>query len=164
MKKLFAFLLSVLLICGIVTPAFAEDADPNEPELISAEIVSIPEKNKVVYTGGAPEAPDGIVVKLTFSDGSEITDTVIKEDNGGFWVAGIPVLDLEMRPGINYYGEQEATLYFGSESVSASYNYYSEEPEDQPIGPFCRALNCVKSFFRKIRVSLRRLVFEILSF
>ena len=130
MKKLLALILAALLLCGIITPAFAEDAEPDKPELVAAEIVSIPEKNQVVYTGGAPEAPDGIVVKLTFSDGSELTDTIIKEENGSFSVAGIPVLDLDMRPGGNRYGEQEATLYFGSDSVSATYNYKSnKEPE-----------------------------------
>ena len=59
MKKLFAVLLSVLLLCGIVTPAFAEDTEPDKPEPVATEIVSIPEKNKVVYTGGEPDSPAG---------------------------------------------------------------------------------------------------------
>ena len=90
MKKLLALILAALLLCGIVTPVFAEDAEPDKPELVAAEIVSIPKKNKMVYDG-KPATPDGIVVKLTFSDGSELTDTIIKEENGDFSVVGIQV-------------------------------------------------------------------------
>ena len=128
LKKLLALILSALLLCGIVTPAFAEGDKPDKPELVAAEIVSIPEKNKVVYTGGEPESPEGIVVKLTFNDGSEMTDTIIKDENGGFSVAGIQAWGA-VRPAVyeSTYGTLNETLYFGSEDIRATYTYESKE-------------------------------------
>ena len=126
-KKTLALLLC-LLLCGFVTSAFAEGDKPDKPELVAAEIVSIPEKNKVVYTGGEPESPEGIVVKLTFNDGSEMTDTIIKDENGGFSVAGIQAWGA-VRPAVyeSTYGTLNETLYFGSEDIRATYTYESKE-------------------------------------
>ena len=128
MKKLFAFLLSVLIVCGVATPAFAEGAGPDKPELVSAEIVSIPEKNKYVEKNGDPEYPDGIVLRLYYSDGT-ISDEMIIEKAGEFFAGNERVIYIG---DVVLYGELTASLELKNGEIKLSYQFYSPAPETTP--------------------------------
>ena len=117
----------------IVSSAFicanAEDVPAQGVRLTKAEIVSVPFKNRVVFLNGAPETPEGIKVKLTYSDGSVKEAGVEKKESGSR--AG----DEYVYPGENIllvqYGILNTNIYFDSqgdtidEMIYASYRYLS---------------------------------------
>lgn len=131
MKKLFAVLLSALLLCGIVVPAFAKGEVPDKPELVAAEIVSIPEKNKYVEKNGDPEYPDGIVLRLYYSDGS-ISDEMIIEKTGEFFAGNEKVVYIGKPADVVLYGELTAYLELKNGEIMLSYKFYSPEPDTTP--------------------------------
>ena len=130
MKKLIALILSALMI---VSSAFicanAEDVPTQGVRLTKAEIVSVPLKNRVVVLNGAPETPEGIKVKLTYSDGS-VKEAVVEKKESGYRAG-----DENVYPGENIllvqYGILNTNIYFDSqgdtidEMIYASYRYLS---------------------------------------
>ncbi len=88
MKKIIAFILAALTIVSLSCVAVsAEEApQPEEVKLVSAEIVSVPLKNRIVFMDGAPETPEGIKVKLNYSDNTSATVVIEKKD--GMYFAG----------------------------------------------------------------------------
>lgn len=82
MKKLFALVLSFLLLCGSVTPALAAEDEPDNPELVAVRLVAVPLKNRVVFKNGKPNPPDGIKVELEYSNGSTEKVHIEKTEDG----------------------------------------------------------------------------------
>lgn len=123
MKKLIAMILSVLLLCGSVTPALAAESEPDRPELVAAEIVSVPLKNRIVFSGGNPASPDGIEVKLTYSDGTTVR-TVVQATEAG-WFAGDEAVDPGGYIQVIRYGVFKAGLWFSDGAINAEYRYLS---------------------------------------
>ena len=122
MKKLFAMILSVLLLCGIVTPAFAA-GEEDAPALTAVQILSVPLKNRIVFSGGDPVGPDGVRVKLTYSDGSAVTCKIVKNARGYF--AADEAVDPDVYITVIRYGVLTAGLWFADGTVKATYRYLS---------------------------------------
>ncbi len=90
----------------------------------SAEIVYVPLKNRLVFSAGSPNLPDGIVLKLKYKDGSEKTETVtynIKED---CYRAGEETVIGSVRVDVVEYGLLTDTLYINDSTVSVEYDYF----------------------------------------
>ncbi|MBQ6266394.1 MAG: hypothetical protein IJK64_01325 [Clostridia bacterium] len=163
-----ALLLSILLIICSSPPVFAEEEE-NTPKLIAVEILSVPEKNLVVdygFPGDNRVPPDGIVVKLLYDDGTEITDTIqAVEQNGGigYVVAGVPVYTPRMLWLViddPAYGEMTARLYFGEELIEASYTYLSVNP-DAPKTPMEKIRRDLTLLFLRMRWALEDFSFLV---
>lgn len=145
-KKITAIILTFILTFCMFTYAFAttdectpiytaEDSDfvdtptPDpEPEnnVESAEIVSIPLKNKIVFSYGSPASPDGIVLKLKFKDGTESTETIRETEYG--MLAGRQLIFGGVHLDVVDFGKHTETLYINDESVSVEYDYYVIPP------------------------------------
>ena len=113
MKKIIAFILSVLTVFSL-SHAFvgAEDvAQPAEVKLESVEIVSVPPKNRIVFLNGAPETPEGIKVRLNYSDKSS-AEAVIEKRNGEYFAGKEKVYPGETILMVRY-GILPTHLYFG---------------------------------------------------
>lgn len=137
MKKILSVILSFVLICSLFTAAYAQPLTPSEPSnnIVDAEIISVPLKNRIVFGYGSPESPDGIVLKLTYSDGTEKTETIVRTDKGYF--AGEENIIGSVRPAVVSYGFQTETLYV-NETVEVEYNYFVIPPILQMIIYFLR--------------------------
>ena len=89
MKRVVCILISLIILCGIAAPTFAEEnSEPVEQkaELIGAEIIYLPIKNRFVFKEGNTEYPDGILLKLTYSDNTEVIEEI--KENGYEYYAG----------------------------------------------------------------------------
>lgn len=127
MKKILSLILSIVLICSFFTAAYAQPLTPSEPSnnVVDAEIVSVPLKNRIVFGYGSPESPDGIVLKLTYGDGTEKTAIIIRTDEGFFAdkenIIGSVHLDVVS------YGFHTETLYV-NETIEVEYDYFVIPP------------------------------------
>ena len=92
-------------------------------KLIEVKFVSIPLKNRVVFTGGSPESPAKIKVKLIYEDGSKYAEE-IRETEKGYYV-GNERLSLPASIDTVRYGILSTALYFSDGEISASYRYLS---------------------------------------
>lgn len=90
----------------------------------SAEIVYVPLKNRIVFSAGSPESPDGIVLKLTYKDGTEKTETIVKGEEKGEYYAGEERVYGSERATIEEYGLLTDTLYINDNTVSVKYDYF----------------------------------------
>ncbi len=90
----------------------------------SAEIVHIPLKNRVVFSAGSPNLPDGIVLKLRYKDGSEKTETVIYNIAEEGYRAGEEKVFGSVRAAVEEYGLLTDTLYINDNTVSVKYDYF----------------------------------------
>lgn len=137
MKKLLSGVLSIILICSLFTAAYAQPFTPTDPstEVVDAKIVYLPLKNKIVFGYGSPALPDGIVLKLTYSDGTEKTETVTRTDDGYF--AGKESIIGSVHLTLVSYGFQTETLYV-NETIEVEYNYFVIPPILYMIRDFLR--------------------------
>lgn len=92
-------------------------------KLMEVKIVSIPLKNRVVFTNGSPESPKGIKVKLIYEDGSEYAEEITETENG--YYAGNELLFLPVNIDAVRYGILTTALYFREGEITASYKYLS---------------------------------------
>lgn len=90
----------------------------------SAEIVHVPLKNRIVFSAGSPNLPDGIVLKLKYKDGSEKTETVIYNAAEGCYRAGEERVIGSVRATVVEYGVLTDTLYINDSTVSVEYDYF----------------------------------------
>lgn len=95
-----------------------------ENNVESAEIVYVPLKNRIVFSAGSPNLPDGIVLKLTYKDGTEKTETVIYNAAEGCYRAGEERVIGSVRTEVEEYGLLTDTLYINDNTVSAEYDYF----------------------------------------
>lgn len=137
MKKLLSGVLSIILICSLFTAAYAQPLTPAEPtkDVVDAEIVHLPLKNKIVFGYGSPALPDGIVLKLTYSDGTKKTETIVRTDEGYF--AGNESITSSFHTTVVSYGLQTETL-FVNETTKVEYDYFVLPPILQMIIYFLR--------------------------
>ncbi len=127
MKKYLCLLLTLTMLCGIAAPAFAvETSEPVEQAtvLTDAVIVSIPEKNMVVRKYGNPETPDGIWIRLMYSDGSMVLEKV-EERNNKFFAGNEEVVYIGKDTDNELYGELTANLEMNNGKIKLSYEFYS---------------------------------------
>ena len=139
MKRILsAILAAAILILGCCLPVYSlvSDADeaPGEPaesqaELTGARIISIPDKNRTVAKDGAPEYPDGIVLLLVYSDGTE-KEEEIKEIGGEFFAGTEKVEYIGKEGEEKLYGELTARLTLKGGEIELSYEFTSPEPEE----------------------------------
>lgn len=116
------------------TPDPEPDPDPEPVNNVkSAEIVYVPLKNRIVFGYGSSNLP-GIVLKLTYNDGTEKTETIIRKDNGYF--AGDENVFGSVDIGVVRYGCQTETLYINDERTSVEYDYFVIPPIFQMILSF----------------------------
>ncbi len=125
----------------ILRESVEHENPPEEPikYLTEAEIIKVPFGKRIVF-GIDPESPEGIEIKLTYSNGDIITDTVRLSDNGNYYVGTEIVLEEKyiMLPlgKILTYGINEAEYFLGNENVPIAYKYL--------------ALPSIVEFFRNI--------------
>ncbi|MBR3780069.1 MAG: hypothetical protein IKK63_02560 [Clostridia bacterium] len=101
---------------------------PVDPEPInnveSAEIVYVPLKNRIVFSAGSPNLPDGIVLKLRYKDGTEKTETVIYNIAEEGYRAGEEKIIGSVRAAVVEYGLLTDTIYINDNTVSVEYDYF----------------------------------------
>lgn len=106
------------------------ESEPDDPEPLpennveSAEIVYVPLKNRIVFSAGSPESPDGMVLKLTYKDGTEKTETIVEGEEKGEYYAGEERVYGSERATIEEYGLLTDTLYINDNTVSVKYDYF----------------------------------------
>lgn len=60
---------------------------PNQViEIVNMEIAYLPIKNRIVFNNGLPAVPSGIVIELTYSDGSIENVTVEQGEDGDYYI------------------------------------------------------------------------------
>lgn len=127
MKKSLSFILSIVLFCSIFTAAYAQPLTPSEPsnDVVDAEIIYVPLKNRIVFSYGSSNLPNGIILKLTYSDGTEKTETIVRTDYG--YYAGEESIIGAVHPAVVSYGFHTETLYI-NETVGVEYDYFVIPP------------------------------------
>lgn len=104
-------------------PIFGKSTEPSAPDyrVASAKILYVPLKNRIVFGFGSPALPDGIVVKITYKDGTT-QNAVIKRTDDGYFANGEKVTG-SMRPAVVEYGILTDTLFFNDGQVKIEYKY-----------------------------------------
>ncbi len=130
MKKTVSVIIAVIMLCGIITPAFAEDETTEKPgqkaELVDAYVFSLPGKNEVVRKQGEPEYPDGIELQLEYSDDSAVF-VKIEEKDGKFYAGDEEVTYIGKNTDEPLYGKLTAYLEMKDGKIKMSYEFYSPE-------------------------------------
>lgn len=93
MKKIVCLLLALTMLCGLASPAFAEEINEpveNEVELVGAELVFIPLHTLITFMG-MPTNLSGVVLLLKYSDGTNEIK-IIRSTDTVFFVGDYPVL------------------------------------------------------------------------
>lgn len=130
LKKTVSVIIAVIMLCGIITPAFAEDETTDNPgqkaELVDAYVFSLPGKNEVVRKHGKPEYPDGIVLQLEYSDDSAVF-VKIEEKDGKFYAGDEEVTYIGKNTDEPLYGKLTAYLEMNGGKIKLSYEFYSPE-------------------------------------
>lgn len=104
--------------------------------LVSAEAIYIPLKNRLVFSTGAPNSPAGIVLRLTYSDGTEEIETVKFTENGFF--AGDETVKTSLITDLNFYGINKEILFVGDSMIQVEYKYLALPPIIRIIFAFLR--------------------------
>lgn len=101
-------------------PILRSSSNP-EIELVNAEIVHVPLKNRIVFSMGKPADPDGIILKLTYSDGT-IKEAAIEKSENGFSIDGI-WLNYLCEPALISYGIKTDTIFLNDFKTVVRYKY-----------------------------------------
>ncbi|MBQ8943718.1 MAG: hypothetical protein IJ050_04370 [Clostridia bacterium] len=130
LKKTVSVIIAVIMLCGIITPAFAEDETTENPgqkaELVDAYVFILPGKKEVVRKHGKPEYPDGIVLQLEYSDDSAVF-VKIEEKDGKFYAGDEEVTYIGKNTDEPLYGKLTAYLEMKGGKIKLSYEFYSPE-------------------------------------
>lgn len=89
--------------------------------VIGAEIIYVPLKNRIVFSFGSPALPDGIVVKLTYNDGTTKTATIKECDDGYF--ANEERVTGSVRASVVEYGLLTDYLFFNDGQIKIEYSF-----------------------------------------
>ncbi len=130
MKKIISMILALTMLCGIAVPVFAEESsEPIEQkaELIGAEIIYLPIKNRFVFKEGNTEYPDGILLKLTYSDNTEVIEE-IKENGYEYYAGNEKVVFFTKVIDVIVYGKMNGHLEMKDGEIQLDYNFYSLKP------------------------------------
>ena len=130
MKRVVCILISLIMLCGIAAPTFAEEnSEPVEQkaELIGAEIIYLPIKNRFVFKEGNTEYPDGILLKLTYSDNTEVIEE-IKENGYEYYAGNEKVVFFTKVIDVIIYGKMNGHLEMKDGEIQLDYNFYSLKP------------------------------------
>ncbi|MGN0543189.1 MAG: hypothetical protein ACI4JG_07045 [Acutalibacteraceae bacterium] len=109
-------------------PILGQSTEPSAPDykIASAKILYVPLKNHIVFNFGSPALPDGIVVKITYKDGTT-QNAVIKRTDDGYFANGEKVTG-SMRPAVVEYGILTDTLFFNDGQIKIEYKYLALPP------------------------------------
>lgn len=104
-------------------PVFGKSDTSVKPtyNIIDAEIIYVPLKNRIVFSFGSPALPDGIVVKLTYNDGTTKTATIKGNDDGYF--ANEERVTGSVRAAVVEYGILTDFLFFNDGQIKIEYKY-----------------------------------------
>lgn len=104
-------------------PVFGKSETSVKPtyNIIDAEIIYVPLKNRIVFSFGSPALPDGIVVKLTYNDGTVKTVTIKGSDEGYF--ANEERVTGSVRASVVEYGLLTDYLFFNDGQIKIEYRY-----------------------------------------
>lgn len=130
MKRVVCILISLIILCGIAVPVFAEESsEPIEQkaELIGVEIIYLPIKNRFVFKEGNTEYPDGILLKLTYSDNTEVIEE-IKENGYEYYAGNEKVVFFTKVIDVIIYGKMNGHLEMKDGEIQLDYNFYSLKP------------------------------------
>ena len=130
MKKIISMILALTMLCGIAAPVFAEESsEPVEQkaELIGAEIIYLPIKNRFVFKEGNTEYPDGILLKLTYSDNTEVIEE-IKENGYESYAGNEKGVFFPKVIVVIIYGKMNGHLEMKDGEIQLDYNFYSLKP------------------------------------
>ncbi len=94
--------------------------------LTAAEIVKVPLKNRIVFSFGSPNTPEGIKLKLTYSNEETIIAKIEKTENG-YIVNGEELLD-SVRVAVVEYGLLKTYLYLNDGEIQIKYSYFVIPP------------------------------------
>ena len=89
--------------------------------IIDAQIIYVPLKNRIVFGFGSPALPDGIVVKLTYNDGTTKMATIKRSDKGYF--ANEERVTGSVRGSVVEYGILTDFLFFNDGQIEIEYKY-----------------------------------------
>lgn len=107
-----------------------EDSEPStdpEPSLdpeydvVSAQIVYVPIEKRIIFGFGMPALPDGIIMKLTYSDGSSKAAQV-EETDDGYYIDGQRISG-GFRTSNVEYGILTTELFLNDGSLKVEYKY-----------------------------------------
>lgn len=90
--------------------------------LVDAEIIKVPFNKRIVFAQ-FPKSPEGITIKLTYSDGTNVTEKVVTAENG-YYVNG-ELLEEAGRTAEVIYGVTSAGYFMNEEKIYISYDYLS---------------------------------------
>ncbi len=104
-------------------PVFGKSDTSVKPtyNIIDAKIIYVPLKNRIVFSFGSPALPDGIVVKLTYNDGTTKTATIKGNDDGYF--ANEERVTGSVRAAVVEYGILTDFLFFNDGQIKIEYKY-----------------------------------------
>ncbi len=97
-----------------------EEADTPSVYLTEAEIIKVPFFKRIVF-GPLPKSPEGITVKLKYSDGTTVTDKIISTEDG-YFVNGESV-EKNDAVTVGLYGMSTAVYFMSEGQISISYKY-----------------------------------------
>lgn len=98
------------------------DIKPEEPDvyLYEAEIIKIPFNKRMVF-GQSPKSPEGIEIKLTYSDGTTVTDKIVLLEDE-YYINDESVIEAEYAA-VEKYGVKNAGYYLNESKLYLSYKY-----------------------------------------
>lgn len=103
-------------------------AEPDSPDdvidIIDMEIAYLPIKNRIVFNNGLPAVPSGIVIELTYSDGSIENVTVEQGEDGDYYIDDQRVLCDVDSSNFNY-GILSTDLILENHDLMVEYWYLS---------------------------------------
>lgn len=103
-------------------------AEPDSPDdvinIIGMKIAYLPIKNRIVFNNGLPAVPSGIVIELTYSDGSTQNVTVKQGEDGNYYIDDQRVLS-DSDASTFSYGFLSTDLILESSDLMVEYWYLS---------------------------------------
>ena len=130
----------------------------NGTQLISVDIIYVPLKNRFVFKEGNTEYPDGILLKLTYSDNTEVIEE-IKENGYEYYAGNEKVVFFTKVIDVIIYGKMNGHLEMKDGEIQLDYNFYSLKPftiyNRTAYLFFC---NIIDGFIRHIIVSFNFLL------
>ena len=99
----------------------------NGTQLISVDIIYVPLKNRFVFKEGNTEYPDGILLKLTYSDNTEVIEE-IKENGYEYYAGNEKVVFFTKVIDVIIYGKMNGHLEMKDGEIQLDYNFYSLKP------------------------------------
>lgn len=106
-------------------PEFRTETESQKPETVynvkNAEIVYVPLKNRIVFGTGDPAMPNGIIIKLTYSDGTSKI-AAVKKNSEEYHIEGESI-ECSGRISLVQYGLLTTAIYLNDGQIKMEYKY-----------------------------------------